>query len=245
MKILIQRKGWAEWELGHNLSEIAPRNDNLWQADSLMTTLYYETVSNYEIVQPNESVAEYHVISDGVIVMKIKNGLLNALTLNRVDEYKHNSDRGHRFFGFTDMKDLETLNLPNLEKTDNGFLSQAYSLKHLSAPKWHLAKDDTLSVAPLATLDVPSLQSVGANFMKNNEELVSFKAPKLTKVGKNCLYNNNSLTELNLPKLHSVGSNFLYANSVLESAKLPRLTTADNTCQPLVHEIAMANARNR
>ena len=40
MKILIQRKGWAEWELGHNLSEIAPRNDNLWQADSLMTTLY-------------------------------------------------------------------------------------------------------------------------------------------------------------------------------------------------------------
>ena len=97
---------------------------------------------------------------------------------------------------------LRKLELPNLVRCGDFFLSTNDSLEELSLPK---------------------LISCGNHFLRNSYSLIKIDLPSLTKCKDMFLCYNNSITNLYLPNLMRCGNGFIPYNHVLEEANLPLL----------------------
>lgn len=129
-------------------------------------------------IQTNpEDKKEKHILADGVEIAVIKNG------------------------------QIIELNLPGVEKIDDGFLRHIKNIK---------------------TLNAPDLRVIGRNFLNDNKTLTKLNTPKLQKISGDFLQYNRSLTGLNLPNLETASGSILDFNNVLTTVSLPKLKTVDS-----------------
>ena len=67
-------------------------------------------------------------------------------------------------------------------------------------------------------------ESIGNNFLENNNYLENISLPNVRVIGRNFLRNNNSLKSVDLPQVNIIYNNFLKNNNVLEKIDLPNLS---------------------
>ena len=121
-------------------------------------------------------------------------------------------------------KNLEVLELLNVESVDNNFLYHNNALKHLSIPKVKSIGNNFLyNNTCLERIDLEFVNKIGHNFIWLNKILNDVNLPNLVQVGDNFLYSNTSLRTLNLPNLLKFGSCFMISNSDLENVNIPKL----------------------
>ncbi len=156
------------------------------------------------------------VFADGVKIVTVDKGQIKKLNLPDVTEIENNF--------FLDPV-LQEINLPNVEKIGDGFLSANEGIKHISLPKVITIGDGFLGGNKgLVAIDMPMVQEIGSRFLSCNESLTSLNAPNLQKIGTSFLRENESLTLINLPKVTKIGYRFFCYNNSLKSIELPNVT---------------------
>ncbi len=121
-------------------------------------------------------------------------------------------------------KNLEVLELLNVERIGNNFLYHNNALKHLSIPKVKSIGNNFLyNNTCLESIDLEFVNKIGHNFIWLNKILNDVSLPNLVQVGDNFLYSNTSLRTLNLPNLLKFGSCFMISNTDLENVNIPKL----------------------
>ena len=155
--------------------------------------------------------------------------------------------RGENYF-LTYCRNIEHLELPNLEILGDDALYDNTALKELELPKVKIigknfmaGEETALKVfrAPmldilypyafcalnsaLEVLDTPKLRAIGFMALKYNTVLKVFNAPNLESIGDFVLFCNESLEELNIPQNVDIGMSFLdyhpHRDEILESRR--------------------------
>lgn len=135
-------------------------------------------------------------------------------------------------------KDLNKMELLNVEEIKNYFLHYNTSLIELDMPKLIKVYNNFLTNNfNLRKINMPNLEEVGYNFLSDfpislnikyskNLKLIYF--PKLRKVDNNFMLNYCFIKEAYLPSLEMVKDNFLSSNNSLTELNLPKLKKAGN-----------------
>ncbi|MDE6250880.1 MAG: leucine-rich repeat domain-containing protein, partial [Alphaproteobacteria bacterium] len=142
---------------------------------------------------------------------------------------------------------IVTLNLPDVTKIDNGFLSYNKSLKQISLPNvisigtFFLSHNNALTEISLpnvtfidhtflsnneslAQISLPNVETIGDRFLSGNQSLTEISLPNVTYIGDGFLSRNQSLTEISLPNVAKIGKYFLSGNQSLTEISLPNVT---------------------
>ena len=156
------------------------------------------------------------VFADCVKIAAVDKGQIIKLNLPDVTEIEND---------FSLDPVLQEINLPNVEKIGDEFLSENKGIKHIGLPKVITIGDGFLADNKnLDTIDIPMVQEIGSRFLTRNESLTSLNAPNLQKIGTSFLRENESLTLINLPNVTKIGCRFFSYNNCLKSIELPNVT---------------------
>lgn len=116
-----------------------------------------------------------------------------------------------------------------INNVDNDFFPQIKRLKSLQLPSaQRVGRNFLIYNTSISNLELPLLEQAGSNFLSINDQLESLNMPLLRQVDYLFLYSNNKISVLNLPMLETVGDDFLPRNKKIVNLELPSLVQAGN-----------------
>ena len=122
---------------------------------------------------------------------------------------------------------LQSLNLPKLKSAGKYFLASNECMNEINLPKLKVCGTNFLSQNKgLKSINLPNLKIARNNFLAYNEQINSVNMPNVRYVGINFMSHNSALTELNLPNLIVARENFLFLNKEIKNANFPKLKKA-------------------
>lgn len=143
--------------------------------------------------------------------------------------------------------EITELNLPTIKNIGDAFLKHNKRLKKIYAPKLESVGYDFLrNNEQLTELDLPSLKTVDNKFVSNNAIITKFNAPLLERAGLGFLENNQGLTILELPSLSRLapyGLHYSVSLSKLYVPKLEEIGCCCLTCNRNLIELDLPNVR--
>ena len=124
-------------------------------------------------------------------------------------------------------------------------LNEENCITEYKNPNLKTVKDDFLGFnIDIEKIEVYNIETIGKNFLANNEHLIEFVAPNFTSVEDCFLHDCISLTKLVTPKLITMGSYALTYNEELEELNLPNLKTIGIKCFTVNKKINNVNLPN-
>ena len=186
-------------------------------------------------------------VTQGVEIQKIEiskegeNRIIHVVCKNQQDCFikigRHNELVGYKNDYLTKLstgflkysKNLESLDVPNVEFIGSDVLVYNVNLKELNIPKVMSINSMFLySNKMLRVLNVPNLVTVGNYVLFYNRTIKEIFAPKLKIVGNEFCSLNHDLQQLNVPNVMSFGKNcFLYCEKI-STLNLPELISVGN-----------------
>ncbi len=119
---------------------------------------------------------------------------------------------------------LKSINLPNAKSIGDYFLSDNTTLKSINLPNVekignYFLEDNEI----LESINLPNVKIIRDNFLRINDELELINLPKVKVIDDYFLRFNKKLKSINLPKLEFVGDGFLWYNNILKTINLPNV----------------------
>lgn len=153
-----------------------------------------------------------------------KKALIVIDKTNKIIEYYNNNliCVASGFLGYN--KILNTLDIPNLERAENGFLRNNECLTSLCLPK--IREIGNVSIRAnkiLNVLKMPNLERVGNDFCYYNNSLNSLYFPNTKVVGNGFFCCNKVMRIINMLNLENSGRDFFKYNNSVEIVFLPSL----------------------
>ena len=120
--------------------------------------------------------------------------------------------------------DISELDIPNVLRIGNNFLSNNKSLKQINCSKVKQIGDNFLYMnEQLNCLSMPFVRKIGAYFIDNNTIINAIYMPLVEQIGSSFMSSNENLSSLFLPRIKSIGHDFLMSNQILNYLYAPNL----------------------
>ncbi|MBE6149524.1 MAG: hypothetical protein E7170_02235 [Firmicutes bacterium] len=127
-------------------------------------------------------------------------------------------------------KELQKINIPNVEIIDTGFLSSNTKLKEIDLPKVKEIGNSFLSSNKiLERIDIPNVETINASFLYSNTELKEIELPKVKKIDVSFLVHNEILEKINIKEVEEIAGGFLSNNKCLKEIELPKVKKIGNS----------------